>query len=123
MKSFFAIRNMKFARIINRKISKDSRKKCFHKLSLLFKLLLILKRLDDFYKRMEIPNPKSLFLYAGIIILKKFFKDRWDSPLFEVRDTEPTPLKEIAQVILFEEKKAKDPISTKSVLFFSGETY
>lgn len=54
---------------------------------------------------------------------KKIFKDRWDSPLFEVRDTEPTPLKEIAQVILFEEKKAKDPISTKSVLSFLGAIY
>ena len=69
---------------------------------------------------MEIPNPKSLFYFIGRKSnFKIFFKDRWDSPLFEVRDTEPTPLKEIAQVILFEEKKAKDPISTKSVLFSS----
>jgi len=48
-----------------------------------------------------------------LLIFKKI--DRWDSPLFEIRENEPTPLKEIAQVILFEEKKAKDPISTKSV--------
>lgn len=54
----------------------------------------------------------------GLKINEKIKIDRWDSPLFEIRENEATPLKEIAQVILFEEKKAKDPISTKSVYFF-----
>ena len=46
---------------------------------------------------MEIPNQKN----------------RWDSPLYEVRDNEATPLEEIADVLLFQEKKSKDPTSTK----------
>jgi len=52
---------------------------------------------NDYSKRMEVPNAKN----------------RWDSPLFQVRDYEETPCEEIAQVLLFEEKKAKDPVSTK----------
>ena len=52
---------------------------------------------EDYAGRIEIPNPKNI----------------WDSPLFQVRDYEPTPCEEIAQVILFEEKKSKDPVSTK----------
>jgi hypothetical protein len=34
-------------------------------------------------------------------------------PLFERREEENTPVEEIAQVLLFEAKKSKDPVSTK----------
>lgn len=40
---------------------------------------------EDLYKRMEVPKQG----------------DRWDSPYFEVRYTESTPLNEIADVLLF----------------------
>jgi hypothetical protein len=43
-------------------------------------------------------------------------KDRWDNPLFTLSDVEPTPLEEIADVILFQKKRAKDPVATKAVL-------
>ncbi len=33
--------------------------------------------------------------------------------MFERREEESTPLEEIAQVLLFESKKSKDPVSTK----------
>lgn len=34
-------------------------------------------------------------------------------PLFERREDEPTPTEDIANVLLFEAKKSKDPVSTK----------
>jgi protein KTI12 len=43
-------------------------------------------------------------------------KDRWDSPYFEVRHNEKTPFEEIAEVLLFQDKKARDPTATKIVL-------
>ena len=52
----------------------------------------------DYAQRMERPNPAQ----------------RWDKPLFEVRDSEPTPLEEIAKAC-FEGKKPRDPVSTKPV--------
>jgi hypothetical protein len=42
--------------------------------------------------------------------------DRWDVPLFERREEEETPLEEIANVLLFQAKKSKDPVSTKQVI-------
>jgi len=52
---------------------------------------------EDYAGRMEVPNQKN----------------RWDSPLFQVREGEPTPCEEITRVILFEEKTSKDPVSTR----------
>jgi len=46
---------------------------------------------------MEEPNPKN----------------RWDSPLFTIFEGSPLPSEEIADVLLFQDKKLKDPVSTK----------
>ena len=46
--------------------------------------------------------------------------DRWDSPLFLTMHEQATPLKDIAQALLFDEKKSKDPVSTKQDLHKSG---
>lgn len=54
----------------------------------------------DYAQRMEIPIPAQ----------------RWDKPLFEMREDEPTPLEEIAKAC-FEGKKPRDPVSTKPVSF------
>lgn len=59
---------------------------------------------EDYSKRMELPQLKSTPL---------FYKDRWDVPLFERRNEEQTPFEDITQVLLFEAKKSKDPVSTK----------
>ncbi|CAD8071886.1 unnamed protein product [Paramecium primaurelia] len=53
--------------------------------------------LIDLYKRMEIPKQK----------------DRWECPYFEIRFQEKTPLDEMAEVLFYAEKTAKDPIATK----------
>lgn len=46
--------------------------------------------------------------------------DRWDSPLFFVNEDQETPFEDIAQTLLFNKKKAKDPISTKQEFIKSG---
>ncbi|KRX02812.1 P-loop containing nucleoside triphosphate hydrolase [Pseudocohnilembus persalinus] len=46
--------------------------------------------------------------------------NRWDKPYFEVRDNEETPLEELAQILLFDQKTTKDPQSTKKT--FEGNT-
>ncbi|EGR33360.1 KTI12 chromatin associated, putative [Ichthyophthirius multifiliis] len=56
--------------------------------------------LVDYSSRMEIPNQKN----------------RWDSPLFHLRINEQTPCQEIANVLLFQTKKSKDPVSTAPVI-------
>lgn len=55
-------------------------------------------------KRMEEPNPRN----------------RWDSPLFSIFEGCPLPLEEIANVLLFQDKKSKDPVSTKQDQKLSG---
>ena len=55
-------------------------------------------------KRMEEPNPKS----------------RWDSPLFTIFEGLSLPFDEIADTQLFQDKKSKDPVSTKQEMKFSG---
>lgn len=52
----------------------------------------------DYAQRMEKPNPSQ----------------RWDKPLFEIREDEKTPLEEIAKAC-FEGKKPREPVSTKPV--------
>ncbi len=51
---------------------------------------------NDYAGRLETPNPAN----------------RWDSPLFEIRFHEETPLPEIAKVVV-DGKKPRDPVSTK----------
>lgn len=62
----------------------------------------------------ENPFPKELFDdYAGRLE-RPIPSNRWDSPLFQLRFDEETPLEDIAKVIV-EGKKPRDPISTKPV--------
>ena len=44
------------------------------------------------------------------------YADRWDDPLIELREDEDTPFEAIAEILLFQAKKSKDPVSTKSEL-------
>ena len=39
--------------------------------------------------------------------------NKWDSPYFEVRYNEPTPLEEISETLLVMKNKSKDPVATK----------
>ena len=43
-------------------------------------------------------------------------KDRWECPYFEIRFQEKTPLDEMAEVLFYAEKTAKDPVATKKVI-------
>lgn len=64
----------------------------------------------------ENPFPPELFEdYAGRLE-RPIPSNRWDSPLFELRFTEETPLEDIGKTVL-EGKKPRDPISTKPVSF------
>lgn len=45
---------------------------------------------------------------------------RWDSPLFFVNEDQETPLEDIAQTLLFNKKKSKDPVSTKKEFIKTG---
>ncbi|EAR81882.1 chromatin associated protein KTI12 (macronuclear) [Tetrahymena thermophila SB210] len=58
--------------------------------------------LADYNNRLEIPIPKN----------------RWDSPLFHLRSKEETPFEEIANVLLYQAKKSKDPVSTAPEIKF-----
>ena len=53
---------------------------------------------EDYASRLERPNPAN----------------RWDSPMFQLRFDEDTPLEDIAKVVV-EGKKPRDPVSTKPV--------
>lgn len=48
--------------------------------------------------------------------------NRWDCPLLSVYPEDPTPCAELHRVLFLEEKKSKNPISTKSELKM-GQTY
>lgn len=39
--------------------------------------------------------------------------NRWDKPYFEIRENEATPIQEIIDTLLFQEKHSKDPVSTQ----------
>ncbi|KAM3132889.1 hypothetical protein pb186bvf_015037 [Paramecium bursaria] len=59
---------------------------------------------EDLFKRMEVPNQLN----------------KWDSPYFEVRYNEPTPLEEISETLLVMKNKSKDPVATKQEKLHEG---
>lgn len=48
--------------------------------------------------------------------------NRWDNPLVSVYREDPTPLEELNRILWLEEKKSKNPVSTKSELKL-GQSY
>lgn len=61
----------------------------------------------------EWKNPTPEVPYSIII-------DRWDAPLFVIPHELNTPIKDITQAVIFDEKKSKDPVSTKADILKSG---
>ena len=75
---FFVILPMKFALNMLKKV-----KPLYLKICLLF-IKLNCFRIDDYYNRMEHPSLKSYFF---IINFDFIWKDKWDNPLFNLRES------------------------------------
>ena len=73
-----------------------------------------------FLQKRKKVNFRKFDFCKGKVRKIEFLLDRWDSPLFYVNEDQKTPFEDIAQTLLFNKKKAKDPISTKKEFIKTG---